>query len=112
MRALVLARVAVRAPRRVRVQGRHPEAGLLGLGLQRGDPGGLALGLGLSQGLVLAGARRSEGLRLKSEAQQPAAQEPSRFPPHLLVNLSGPEAQKGRPRDPRAGPALTKALLR
>ena len=113
--AFLLTGMPVRASGHLRVVvwvlGQRPPTG--GRGLERLDPGRLAGRLRLGQGLVLAGARRPEGLRLKSESQQPAAQQPSRFPPNLLVNLSGPEAQEGRPRDPRGiGPRPGPGILR
>src|SRR5512135_1250992 len=110
--ALVLARVAVQAPRDlrvVRVQGRHPEAGLLDLGFQRGDPGGLALGLGLGPGLVLAWSPSAQGLGLGGEPQQVGAQEPARLAARHRINRAGPEAEVIRPGEsggvvPRYGP--------
>jgi hypothetical protein len=49
---------------------RPPPTGGRGLGLERLDPGRLAGRLRLGLGLVLAGARRPERLRLEGESQQ------------------------------------------
>src|SRR6202171_467136 len=102
--AFLLTGIPVQASGHLRVVvwvlGQRPPTGGRGLGLERLDPGRLAGRLRLGLGLVLAGARRPEGLRLKSESQQPAAQEPSRFPPQSACQSRWPRGAGSPPKGP------------